>query len=249
MLKIATQLHADAGEIRGWAVALLPQTLDWSLFQSDIHERIQNDKMWSIYAASYDRILTGFAPYQDLLRDVASVVPANASSALDVGAGSGNSTKVLLDKGLRVTSVESNGAMIESHLTKKFDSTRHRVVKASADSLNTLRALQPGSFDAATLVNVLYSLDDPYACLIGLNRLLKPRGVIGFSTTHAAISLDPLLESIKRYLITEKTFDELAEDYGVSTTSTSGLSSTSPATPPIVIVRWPSRRASKFFTE
>ena len=113
MLKIATQLHEDSGEIRGWAVALLPQTLDWSLFQSDIHERIQNDKMWSIYAASYDRILTGFTPYQELLRDVASVVPATASSALDVGAGSGNSTKVLLDKGLRVTSVESNAAMIE----------------------------------------------------------------------------------------------------------------------------------------
>jgi SAM-dependent methyltransferase len=213
MLKIATQLHESEGNIRGWAVALLPQTLDWPLFQSDIHERIQNDKMWSIYAASYDKVLTDFPPYQKLLQDVASVVPGTAASAIDAGAGSGNSTRVLLDKGLRVTSVESNAAMIERMRDKRFDASQHRIIKASVEFLNTLRTLQSGSFDAAISVNVLYSLDDPYACLTGLNRVLRPKGVLGFSTTHSEVHLDPLLAKIKEHLENRQELDDLAEDY------------------------------------
>ena len=169
--------------------------------------------MWSIYAASYDRILTDFPPYQKLLHDVASVVPDTASFVLDVGSGTGNSTRVLLDRGFQVTSIETNTAMIERMRSKKFDASRHRVVKASAESLNILRTLKSGSFDAAILVNTLYSLDDPYACLTGLNRLLKPKGVIGFSTTHASIHLDALLASIKQHLMARGQFDEMAEHY------------------------------------
>ncbi|MCE9546597.1 MAG: nucleotide-binding protein [Planctomycetia bacterium] len=213
MLKVATQLHDIEGSLRGWNVSLLLQQLDWELFQRLLEERINDDKMWSVYASAYDRILTGYPPYQKLLSDVASVVPASAAMVLDVGAGTGNSTGVLLERGFSVVSLEKNATMIDHLRARHFDAAKHRIVKGSADTLHTLRSIQDGIFDAVILVNVLYGLDDPLACLKGVNRVLKPGGVVGLSTTHSAISLDLLLANIKTWLMSQNLFDSLQDDY------------------------------------
>ena len=131
---------------------------------------------------------------------------------LDVGAGTGNSTKALLDRGFSVVSLEQNGAMIDTMRDRRFDPHKHKVVKASAEQLNDLRSIPDQSFDAVTLVNVLYSLDDPFACLTGVNRVLKSHGVVGLSTTHAGVTLEPLLTSIKNYL-NGIGFDAYEDDY------------------------------------
>jgi len=212
-LKVATRLHDALGRARGWAVALLLQTVNWDLLRGDLEQKINDDKMWSVYSLPYDRILTDFEPYQKLLRDVASVIPAKASTVIDVGSGTGNSTEVLLKRDFRVTSVENNAEMIDRMRAKHFDQTRHRIVKASAESLESLRTLETGSFDGATAVNVLYSLDNPFACLNGINRLLRPNGVVGLSTTHANVTLDPLLESIRADLVARGLFDTRRSEY------------------------------------
>src|SRR5262249_4033098 len=149
------------GELKGWVVSLLLRQIDWELLQRDLEEHISEDKLWGVYSAAYDRILQQFPPYQKLLNDVVSVVPDNARRVLDVGAGTGNSTKALLDRGHFVVSLEQNAVMIDRMRARKLDPTRHRVVKASAADLNNLRGLEDRSFNAAILVNVLYSLDDP----------------------------------------------------------------------------------------
>lgn len=212
MLKVATQLHDSKGTLKGWNVSLLPQHLEWELFQCDIEQRIESDKMWSVYSVSYDRILQTFPPYLRLLEDVGAVVPQTAASVIDCGAGTGNSTASLLAKGLSVTSLEQNSAMIDRMRARRFDPTKHRVIKASAEQLPNNQAIEDRSFDAATLVNVLYSLDDPFACLTGINRVLKHQGVIGLSTTHSRVSLDRLLISIRKHVETLG-FDQYEEDY------------------------------------
>ncbi len=213
MLKVATQLHDSVGTLRAWAVHLYPRHLDWELFQKDIENRISEDKLWSIYASSYDRILSTFPPYAKLISDVCSVIPESASKVMDVGAGTGNVAAHLLSRGLYVVSLEHNAAMIEKMRAKKLNSSQHLIAKASAESLNHIPSIADETFDAVVMVNVLYSVDDPYACLTGAHRILKPGGVLGLSTTHSAVSLSNLLASIKTELSRQHLLGKLSAQY------------------------------------
>ena len=63
------------------------------------------------------------------------------------------------------------------------------------------------------MVNVLYAVGDPLACLQSIFHLLKPGGVLAFSTTHKETRLDPLLDAIKKQLKETGKYDALAKDY------------------------------------
>ena len=79
-------------------------------------------------------------------------------------------------------------------------------------SVEQLACLKERLFDAAVMVNVLYAVDDPLACLRGVHRLLKPGGILGLSTTHRETDLNPLLNSIEAELRSQPDFDQLADD-------------------------------------
>jgi ubiquinone/menaquinone biosynthesis C-methylase UbiE len=100
--------------------------------------------------------------------------------------------------------------MLDRLRSKKLSPDSLTVVKASVENLT---ALPDESFDAAVMVNVLYAVGDPLTCLQGVHRILKPKGVLGLSTTHAEVDLDPLLARIKSWLEEEGKYDALAADY------------------------------------
>jgi ubiquinone/menaquinone biosynthesis C-methylase UbiE len=211
-LKVASQLHDDSGNYRGWAVALMIQQVNWTRFQDDLREKLTDDKIWSVYSASYDAVLLEYPGYKELVGKVMDVVSANDQSVVDLGAGTGNVTKALYKLGHRITAVENTYAMLDRlrSKAKAFDPERVKVVKSSIEHLGTLG---DHSFDAAVMVNVLYAVDDPLACLQGINRILKQDGVLGFSTTHRDIELQTLLGDIKAKLQQAGTYDALADDY------------------------------------
>ncbi len=213
-LKVASQLHDPAGELRGWSVSLLIREIQWGKFERDLRRRIHDDKLWSVYSASYDRVLKEFPPYQTLIQDVINVVPdVPGLSVADLGAGTGNVTEALLKAGHRVTAVDNSAAMLDRLSAKRFDPQRVTVAKASVEHLDALCILEDESFDAAVLVNVLYGVDDPLRCLRGVHRILKPKGLLAYSTTHSETRLDPLLNAIKARLIEDGKYKKLAEDY------------------------------------
>jgi ubiquinone/menaquinone biosynthesis C-methylase UbiE len=209
-LKVATQLHDPQGRPRGWSVSLLIRDIDWEAFSRDLSDEARKDKLWSVYSASYDRVLRDFPSYQRLIDDVTAVIPPGEHEVVDLGAGTGNVTEDLLKAGHTVTAVESNLAMLDRLRSKKLSPDSLTVVKASVENLT---ALPDQSFDAAVMVNVLYAVADPLTCLQGVHRILKPKGVLGLSTTHAEIELDPLLTRIKSWLEEEGKYDALAADY------------------------------------
>lgn len=209
-LKVATQLHDPQGKPRGWSVSLMIRDIDWEAFSRELADEARKDKLWSVYSASYDRVLQDFPPYKRLIDDVTNVIPPGEHTIADLGAGTGNVTAALLEAGHTVTAVESNWAMLDRLRSKKLSPDSLTVVKASVENLTSLPA---ESFDAAIMVNVLYSVTDPLTCLQGVNRILKPKGVLGLSTTHAEIELDPLLAQIKSWLEEEGKYDALAADY------------------------------------
>ena len=210
LLKVACQLHDPAATLRGWAVGLMITDIDWKAFEKDLFEKLRQDKLWSVYAVSYDRVLRGYQPYRDLIRDITSVVPRAASKVADLGAGTGNVTEALIRAGHSVTAVEENDAMLERLRSKRLPADAVTVVKGSIENL---RLLEPESVDAVVMMNVLYAVDDVLGCLREVHRILRPNGVIALSTTHADTRLDPLLDDIKQTLTQTGRFDELSDDY------------------------------------
>lgn len=97
-------------------------------------------------------------------------------------------------------------------------------IQASVAALHGTSCLEPkanlanlgdDSCDAAVMVNALYAVDDPLACLQEVHRILKKNGVFGLSTTHSDTKLDPLLKNIKSWLTGTPRYAELSGDFEV----------------------------------
>ena len=210
--KVATQLHSRDGSQKGWCATLYIKNIEWPLFERNLRDRIWQDKLWGVYASAYDKVLAQFPPYQQLLSDVCSAIPDGGLNVIDIGAGTGNSSRVLLDRGLRVTSLESSAEMIERMRAKGFDEDTHKIVKGRAEYISDVFR-EEDKFDGATAVNVLYSVDNPYQCLCGIRDILRPGAMLGMSTTHSGITLGPLLDKIGEHLKSTGKMDELLPEY------------------------------------
>ena len=207
-MKVAAQLTDGEGSGRGWAVALWPLELDWDVFQPKLHDRIEADKTWSVYSASYDHVLLEFPPYQTLIEDVISVVPKGNLSVVDLGCGTGNVTRALIERGHRVTAIDSNLGMLDRLAEKQMEGVR--VIKCA---LEHLECIADNAFDAAVMVNVLYAVNEPLKCLRDVHRMLRPGGVLGLSTTHSETQLDSLLDRIELQLKGAGKLEDLAGDW------------------------------------
>jgi 2-polyprenyl-3-methyl-5-hydroxy-6-metoxy-1,4-benzoquinol methylase len=209
--KVASQLTDTDADLKAWAVALLPREIDWDMYRPDLLQRLRDDKLWSLYAVSYDIVLSEFTLYQKLIEEVIRGVPPDARRVLELGAGTGNVTKALLKCGYRVTAVENNPSMLEKMSAKRLENTgRLSIIINSVDNLDLV---EERNFDAVVAVNVIYALDDPFACFRKVAQSLKRRGVFAFSTTHSETSLDALLAAIEGELKAQNAFNAKEEHY------------------------------------
>jgi SAM-dependent methyltransferase len=209
--KVATQLTDVDAHLKAWSVALFLKQIDWDMYAPDLLQKLRDDKLWSLYAVSYDVVLSEFSLYQELIRQVIQGIPSDAKRILELGAGTGNVTKALLQRNYRVTAVENNPLMLEKMSAKKLENTgRLNVVINSVENLDLV---EETNFDAVVAVNLVYALEDPFACFRKVARTLKRGGVFAFSTTHSETSLDALLESIQTELRNEGTFNAKEEHY------------------------------------
>ena len=210
-IKVATQLTDAEANLKAWSVALLPKKIDWRLFQSDLEERLCEDRLWGVYAVSYDAVLRGFKPYEDLIQDVISGIPARATRVLELGAGTGNVTEKLLLRNYRVTAVENNPFMLDKMREKRLGSNRNLTVLM--ESVDHTEFDDQRDFDAVVAVNVAYALDDPPGCFRKVAEALRRGGVFTLSTTHSNTNLDALLEGIRDDLVSKGKFDSCREHY------------------------------------
>jgi len=209
--KVAAQLTDADANLKAWSVALLLKRIDWDMYLTDLEQRLRDDKLWGIYAVSYDAVLSGFPPYKELVQEVLRGIPPDAGHILELGAGTGNVTKALIDRGYRVTAVENNTFMLEKLYEKQLQLTGRLTLVL--ESLDNTDFGEERSFDAAVAVNVAYALDDPAGCFRRVAEVLRPGGMFVLSTTHSETNLGPLLLSIKDNLRGKGELQQKEEHY------------------------------------
>jgi SAM-dependent methyltransferase len=112
---------------------------------------------------------------------VVSLIPDLAGTkVLDVGCGSGWYTEYLVGRGAVVTSFDFNAEFVS--LTRARIGERARVLKANL--AEPLAFASDEEFDVALCPLVLHYLRDWQPTLREIHRVLKPHGVLVFSTHH-----------------------------------------------------------------
>ncbi|HEY7319708.1 MAG TPA: TIR domain-containing protein [Candidatus Binatia bacterium] len=213
--KIAALINDQKGNPLNWTVNLniTSAEKEAELWQ-DLEQKLQEVVNWSRYAVSYDKLLDVFTDYHDLVDLVIRQV-GNAPLCADLGAGTGNATLKLLETEptRQVWAVESNEMMLQ-YLRQKVGSHSGRLT-AIKDDIVRLGALryQNDYFDAAIMLNVLYAVQDPLACLRQAYRILKPGGVLALSTPHRDTDVRKLLTKLRDVLQSRGLFESLAEEF------------------------------------
>lgn len=112
------------------------------------------------------------------------------AAVLDVGCGAGLLSEALAREGARVTATDLAPELIKVAKLHKLESQIS--VDYRLQSVESLAAEQPGSFDAITCMEMLEHVPDPSAIVAACATLLKPGGQLFLSTlnrTPAAFAL------------------------------------------------------------
>lgn len=106
--------------------------------------------------------------------------PLAGSVALDVGCGSGWYAEYLLSQGARVTSFDLDETFVAATRARVGD----RATVLQANLAEPLRFAGDSTFDLAVAPLVLHYLQDWLPALRELRRVLRPGGLLVFSTHH-----------------------------------------------------------------
>ena len=215
--KMAVQIVNEDAQLDAWSVFLnicLAEKMD--LLWKRLSTRLERELNWSKYAITYDKLLLHFDDYLDLVNRIVNRV-AGCRCCLDLGAGTGNATLAMLraQRDREIWAVESNHSMMEQLIDKvsqaqKTDRSNYfdRLSPVKEDVCR-LQDLPQGRFDAAVLINVLYAVDNPAACLKQTYELLAPGGKLVLSTPHVDTNVNRLFSRMKEVLTTNHVFARL----------------------------------------
>lgn len=104
-----------------------------------------------------------------------------ARSVLELGPGPGTMTRILQERGCRVTAVEC-----DPELARYAEPYCERLIVADLETLDFADALGEERFDAIVAADVLEHLRDPWACLWQLRGFIAPEGVLVVSIPNVA---------------------------------------------------------------
>lgn len=216
--KIAGQILGDNGQLKAWCVNLnISSVQRKSALWRNVENNLGRDLNWSRYAISYDKIISKFPDYQQLVDLVVKKVGPSLRCA-DLGCGTGNVTLRLLSDDVyrTVLAVDKNESMLDA-LQKKIDASsaqdrfKERATLYKGDVTTCLKEQPSGSLDACVMLNVIFALDDPAAALAEVYRVLAPGGILSLSTSHKETDISALFNAIKVGLVEQHLWSDATE--------------------------------------
>ncbi|MFP4524664.1 MAG: GNAT family N-acetyltransferase [Candidatus Woesearchaeota archaeon] len=182
--------------------------IDWRHYQrlsarateKYIEDLVKNEegKLWSTYAASYDRLIAHFPIYQELrglvLESMDTINTGREDSFLiDMGAGAGHMLGPLSAYG-HVQGVEKNPEMIAKAKERTKRNSRVGIIQGD---MRTYRP--PHMADGVVFANSLYVLDQDVADRVLENAVdyLRQGGVISVAGPRPGVDLDDIWEKEK----------------------------------------------------
>jgi SAM-dependent methyltransferase len=118
--------------------------------------------------------------YRDLLNTPAffgTLPPVEGVRCLDVGCGEGHNTRLLAEQGAEVTAVDITPSLLTA-AASAAPGIRHLLADGAALPFGD------ASFDLVTAFMSLMDMTDPFAGLAEMARVVRPGGIVQFSTTH-----------------------------------------------------------------
>jgi ubiquinone/menaquinone biosynthesis C-methylase UbiE len=142
-------------------------------------------KFWDSNAEAWTKLAReGYDSYPDFLNTPAffAMLPdVTGLRTLDIGCGEGHNTRLLSQRGARVTAIDISRAFLKYALeTEREHPLEINYCAASGQTLPFANA----TFDAATAFMSLMDVPDPDQLLAEAHRVLKPGAFLQFSISH-----------------------------------------------------------------
>jgi ubiquinone/menaquinone biosynthesis C-methylase UbiE len=196
-----------------WAIEEVEREAE---FLKTFREQLIGSLKWDVYAANYDRVLPLCEYYSNAVaRHVSYLTPPQAEGIVkvcDIGAGTGNLSLQLLEKGCHVTAVDLSRSMLR-HLKAKTTidySSRLRILQQSAERLPQL---DNSSFDAVTVMMALYGMKQPEKALDECIRILKDGGKLVVTEPTAQLDVEKIINGAQASLKEKGLLETLAEPW------------------------------------
>ena len=131
---------------------------------------------------------------------------------IDLGAGTGNLAKRLLDARHRVTAVDLSRAMLDKFRAKLPDQEQYDLILLEQNAEHVPQ-LPDESFDGVTILLALYDMDEPLAALQEAARVVKPGGTLVITEPKRHFDLQALLDFTDAFLAEQGLADSLKADW------------------------------------
>ncbi len=223
--KRAYRVPGDDGRYVGWLVLLDPEFESEEVegrFQLELTRVLSDDMLWSEYGMYYDHVVNNTEVYPQLLQDLLGrsgrfgITPVGrAAKVCDLGAGTGNATRMLIeeDPSRLVVAIDNNRIMLNTLQAKcrahlRNDDAGGGVVAVKQD-VSSLNGIPNGFFDLVLMCNVLYSLSSPEQAIQEAARILAPGGEVRLSGPKRDTDVGALMKRIEKDLRASGNFAEL----------------------------------------
>jgi SAM-dependent methyltransferase len=188
---------------------------------------VVHDGIWDDYAAYCDHVVARSKTYctavSVLIGETGPLAPIRPGSCvLDLGCGTGNVTRALVDSvpGLTVIAVDNNPKMVAVFRKKMQDWLRRDAhgpgvlfVETGIDESLVSIGLENLSPSHAILNNVLFVLPDPLKTLSLIAASLHPKGEIRLTGPHRGSNVDALFATLRADLEEAGVLTEVVEDF------------------------------------
>ncbi len=143
-------------------------------------------QVWDEAADAWaDFVRTGKDYFRGYLNNPAAfkiIGSVKGKRVLDLACGEGRNTRILAQKGAKVTGVDISPAMIE--LAKQKEAEKHLGISYITGDATKLKGLRSGSFDLVTCFMALQDIEKLHKAVAKVFRVLKPGGRFVFSIPH-----------------------------------------------------------------